>query len=473
MKNQLNKILVTKDTSIKETMRTIDQGRLGIAFVIDKNKRILGVVSDGDIRRAILEGINIEKPIEEIMNKDPIILKDKRVKKDMLKLNTNPVTKERFPLGGSLQIPVLDEKRNIKDLIFLYPNEKYTSFLQSNYLGTKERNIKKVLIIGGAGYLGSVLCRKLLKKEYRVRVLDNLTYGDEGIKALYKNPSFELFKGDIRNISDVIEAIKEVDAVIHLAAIVGDSACSIDARKTIEINYLATKSIAETCKFNQINKFLFASTCSVYGENKDIKERLTENSALNPLSLYAETKLKSETGILGLSDENFFPTIFRFSTFYGVSPRMRFDLVINLLTAQTTINKKITIFGGRQWRPNLDVSDAANACVKWLESPIEKSGGNIFNVGTNNQNYQIIQIGKLIKELIPETKIKIERGKIDLRNYNVSFDKISDVLSFKPRHTMKEAIVKIKKLIENKKIKDFSNPKYNNYRFLSNYPKKL
>lgn len=466
MKNQLNKILVSKNSSIKETMRTIDQGILGIVFVIDKNKKVLGAVSDGDIRRAILRGIDIKKPIAEIMNKNSVILRDKTAKKDILKLKTNPAIKNKIPLEGSLRIPIFNEKGNIKDLIFLYSNGKYTSFLQSDYLGTKERNIKKVLIIGGAGYLGSVLCRKLLKKEYQVGVLDNLTYGDEGIKALYKNPSFELFKGDIRNISDIIEAIKEMDAVIHLAAIVGDPACSINAQKTIEINYLATKSIAETCKFNQINKFLFASTCSVYGENKDIKERLTENSTLNPLSLYAETKLKSEIGILRLSDENFFPTIFRFATFYGISPRMRFDLVVNLLIAQATINKKITIFGGQQWRPNLDVTDAATACVKWLESPIEKSGGKIFNVGTNNQNYQIIQIGKSIKKLIPETKIKIEKGKIDLRDYNVSFDKISDVLNFKPRHTIKEAIVKIQKLIENKKIKDFSNPKYNNYRFL-------
>jgi len=188
---------------------------------------------------------------------------------------------------------------------------------------------------------------------------------------------------------------------------------------------------------------------------------------LNPVSLYAETKLKSEEGILSLIDENFTPTIFRFGTLYGVSPRMRFDLVVNILTAKAFIEKKISIFGGNQWRPNLDVSDAAEACVIWLESPIGKSGGEIFNVGGNKQNYKIIEIGKLIKKNIPETEVKIEKGKDDSRDYNVSFDKIAKVLGFKVKKTMEKGILEMKNLLESKKIKDFNDKKYNNYRFFT------
>lgn len=468
MKNKLlNHLLVNKKSSIKETMRVIDRGRLGIAFVVDRDKKLFSVVTDGDIRRAILGGINIEKSIEEITNKKPIVIKGKFIEKEIQKLRENKKVKERIPISGSLKIPVLDELGMVRDIVFIYANKKDVFLPLKSKLKFRQEGIKKVLLTGGAGYLGSVLCRKLLNKGYKVRVLDNLTYGDEGIKELYGHKNFEFIKGDVRNISEVIETLREVDAAIHLAAIVGDPASQWDPKKTIEINYLSTKAVAEACKYNQINKFLFTSTCSVYGASKNPNDRLDENSPLNPVSLYAETKIKSEEGILSLADENFLPTIFRFGTLYGVSPRMRFDLVINTLTAKAAIEKKISIFGGNQWRPNLDVSDAAEACVIWLESPIGKSGGEIFNVGGNKQNYKIIEIGKLIKKNIPETEVKIEKGKDDSRDYNVSFDKIAKVLGFKVKKTMEKGILEIKNLLESKKIKDFNQSKYNNYRFLS------
>ena len=142
--------------------------------------------------------------------------------------------------------------------------------------------MNKILVTGGAGYLGSVLCRKLLNRGYKVKVLDNLTYGDDGIKGL----NIELLKGDIRNIHDIVEAVHDVDAVIHLAAIVGDPACAAEPVKTLEVNYLATKAIIEACKWFKVKRFIFASTCSIYG--KGLEAKLTEKTPLNPVSLYAE-----------------------------------------------------------------------------------------------------------------------------------------------------------------------------------------
>jgi nucleoside-diphosphate-sugar epimerase len=463
--NEINKILVNKNSSIKETMRVIDRGGLGTAFIVDKNKKIFGVVTDGDIRGAILKGVDINDSIAVIANKNPVVIKKNYTESDFSKLKNSEYIKNKIPIRSSLKIPVLDENGKIKDIIFLYADGKKFFRPAEKELKIIKGNIKKILITGGAGYLGSILCRKLIKKGYKVIVLDNLTYGDEGIKDLYKNANFKFLKGDVRNITDVMNAIEGVDAAIHLAAIVGDPACQKNSRKTIEINYLATKSFAEACKFNQVNKFLFASTCSVYGASEKPDNKLKEDSSLNPVSLYAETKLESEKGILSLADENFSPTIFRFATLCGVSPRMRFDLVVNLLTAKALIDKEIQIFGGNQWRPSLEVSDAAEACLKWLELPIEKTREQIFNVGGDSQNYKIIQIGKIIKELIPEVRVEINRQDTDERNYRVSFDKASTLLNFKPQKTIEKSILEIINMIRSEEIKSFNEAKYNNYKF--------
>lgn len=472
MNKKLFRLLVNKNSSIKQAMRVIDRGTLGIAFVVDKNKKLLGVVTDGEIRRAILKGINISKPILEIANRKPIFIKGKPTAHDISNLQTfDGRVRKRMQPAGSLKIPIINNAEVIQDIIFIYDRK---SGRQNNIFSSREKSkiietaIKNVLVIGGAGYLGSVLCRKLLSENYKVRVLDNLTYGKIGLEGVSENNNFQFFNGDIRDISAIIDAMKEADAVIHLGAIVGDPASALDPKETIKTNYLATKAVAEACKFNQINKFLFASTCSVYGASKTPQDRLNENSPLNPVSLYAETKLESEKGILSLADENFSPTIFRFATLYGVSPRMRFDLVVNLLTAKALIDKKINIFGGEQWRPNLDVSDAAEACLKWVRSPLSKSGNQIFNVGGNTQNCKIIEIGEIVKKVIPQAEIEIQKDKDDKRDYNVSFDKIARILDFKSKKTIEQGIQEMKYLLENsRKINDFNDVQYSNYRFLS------
>jgi nucleoside-diphosphate-sugar epimerase len=231
----------------------------------------------------------------------------------------------------------------------------------------EKRAIRNVLVIGGAGYIGSVLVRKLLGRGFSLTILDALLYGDESVRDLYGSPGFELIHDDMRNVEAVVRAMQYADAVVHLGALVGDPVCALDEKLTIEINLAATRMIAEAARGFGVQRFIFASTCSVYGASDQL---LDERSALNPVSLYARTKIDSERVLLALDDARFAPVILRFGTIYGISPRPRFDLVINLLTAKATCEKRITIFGGGQWRPFIHVDDAAEAILKCLEVPL-------------------------------------------------------------------------------------------------------
>lgn len=328
----------------------------------------------------------------------------------------------------------------------------------------KKRTLHNVTVIGGAGYIGSVLVRKLLKQGYNVTVLDALLYGDESIRDLYDHPSFEFIHGDFRNIEMVVRALQYADAVVHLGALVGDPACALDEKLTLEINLAATRMIAEAARGFGVQRFIFASTCSVYGASDQI---LDEHSALNPVSLYARTKIDSERVLLALNDDHFAPVILRFATVYGLSPRPRFDLVINLLAARAVVEKQITIFGGEQWRPFIHVDDAAEAILKCLEAPIHAVKSQIFNVGSNDQNYQIAQLGHIIKEIVPDVEVVIQGNDVDKRNYRVSFSKIRKHLGFIPRYTVFDGILEIKYAIESGRIRDYRDIHYNNYKTLS------
>jgi FlaA1/EpsC-like NDP-sugar epimerase len=210
-----------------------------------------------------------------------------------------------------------------------------------------------ILVIGGAGFLGSLLVRKLLKNNIKVNVLDLLLYGNTSIRDLYSyEKNLKVIKGDFRSIDKIYEAVDDVYCIVHLGGIVGDPACNIDPKLTFDVNLMATKMVAEVAKGSSINKFIFASSCSVYGASDEI---LNEKSMLSPLSLYAKTKLASEDLLLSMKSGNFSPLILRFATLFGLSYRPRFDLVINLFAAKAAIEKKISIFGGDQWRPFIHV----------------------------------------------------------------------------------------------------------------------
>ncbi|MGI5837202.1 MAG: NAD-dependent epimerase/dehydratase family protein, partial [Chloroflexota bacterium] len=254
------------------------------------------------------------------------------------------------------------------------------------------------------------------------------------------------------------------DAVVHLGALVGDPACALDESLTIDINLAATRAIAEAAKGLGIERFVFASTCSVYGASNQV---LNEQSALNPVSLYARTKIAAEQILLSMSDHRFAPVILRFGTIYGLSPRPRFDLVVNLLAARAVQEKSITIQGGEQWRPFVHVDDVATAIIKCIEAPLDTVRGEIFNVGSDDQNYRIAQIGDIISTIVPGVEV-VKQGEVaDLRNYRVSFAKIRRTLGFIPRHTVASGVLEIKAAIESGQISEYQDMRYSNHKTLS------
>lgn len=305
--------------------------------------------------------------------------------------------------------------------------------------------IKKILITGGAGYIGSVLTRILLEHSYKVKVLDRCFFGLEPIKEYLNNKNFQLIKDDIRYVAKGI--FKHINTVIHLAALSNDPACEIDPRATKSINYQGTVRLAKLSREMGVKRFIFSSSCSVYGQGSSLE--LTEKSALNPVSLYAQTKVKAEKEILKLANKNFLVAILRNATVYGLSKRMRFDLAVNIMTLHAFKNKKIYILGGgTQWRPNVHIQDVANAFISVMGAPAKKIQKQIFNVGSNEQNYQIYQIAQMIKKAIPETIIEKVVSDPDKRNYNVNFDKIHKVLNYRTEKKVTDGILEIKNGLE-------------------------
>ena len=312
----------------------------------------------------------------------------------------------------------------------------------------------KILVTGGSGYLGSILTRKLLAKNHNVRILDNFLFGKESIKEIQNSKNLEIIDGDIRDLSIVSKAIKGVDAVIHLASIVGTQSAELDPKTSMEVNFMATRNIAELCKLYKIKQFIFASTCSVYGAQPD--QLISENSEVNPLDSYGQSKFDSERAILQAYD---YPTILRLGTLFGASHRMRFDLAINLFIAQAMNSEEITVFGGEQWRPFLHVDDAAEAFTFAVENKIE----GIYNVIW--KNITINQIAKDIKKLIP-AKVKISKDIVDKRDYRVSGAKL-DRFDFKPKKDIKHATKEFEEKIQTE-VNNFKQNKFSNYKSFFN-----
>jgi len=301
----------------------------------------------------------------------------------------------------------------------------------------------KILVTGGAGYLGNVLVRKLLKANHEVMVVDIGTFGYGALEGV----PVQIVKGDIRNINN----LENVDIVMHLASIVGDAACDLDMNGTIDINLKATGNLAKLCKkFDK--KLIYASTCSVYGENPG--KMSTENDeTVTPISLYGQTKLKSEKLI---KDSGCEYIIMRLGTLYGLSHRMRFDLVINLFAAKAIVGEKLTVFGGEQWRPFCHIDDASNAFVQ----AINWKSGSVFNIA--NGNFKIIDIAKEISDNT-NSGYEVSRDIEDRRDYIVSIKKIMES-GWKPRKTIRDAVVEIQTAYNLGFWKDYKNPIYSNYK---------
>tara|TARA_Y100000816_G_scaffold291361_1_gene282493 strand:- start:1093 stop:2064 length:972 start_codon:yes stop_codon:yes gene_type:complete len=322
--------------------------------------------------------------------------------------------------------------------------------------------MKKILVTGGAGYIGSVLVRQLLNSGYFVRVIDSLKWGGESLYDVMVDPNFELYKGDIRNIIDIKNSVKGIDAVIHLAAIVGDPACRKYSEEAKETNWNASVNLFEMCEKANVKKFIFASTCSNYGKMKDSNSYVDELSELNPVSLYAELKVKFENYLLNeKKDSTVCSTSLRFSTVYGFSPRIRFDLTVNEFTRNMVIQKFQEIWGEQFWRPYAHVDDLCRATVLVLESNENNVKSEVFGVGDTSENYQkgmiIREINKLVKG-----DIKYVAKDEDPRDYRVDFSKIKNNLGFEISKKVPDGILEIKKIVESGIISDCYSDKFKN-----------
>ena len=321
-----------------------------------------------------------------------------------------------------------------------------------------------VLVTGAAGYIGSILVRRLLDRGYHVRVLDRLMYGDDAIRDILSHPRLEMVVADFRDRVVVARAVQGVSAIVHLGAIVGDPACAINEDFTVGTNFEATRIIASAAKRAGVRRMIFGSTCSVYGASAEL---LDETSSLNPVSLYANTKIAAERALLDMQDTSFAPVIMRFATAYGHSYRPRYDLAVNVMTAKAVTEGQITIHGGDQWRPFVHVDDIARALVLALEAPIEKVAGETFNVGSDTQNHQLKEVGEIIQRLIPHAEVLTNDLITDKRNYYVRFTKIQAALGFIPLHTLEESIFEMKEALDTGEVLDYRDRRYNNQHFLS------
>lgn len=326
----------------------------------------------------------------------------------------------------------------------------------------KDRNT--VLVVGGAGYIGSALLPKLLDRGYRVRLLDCFLYGRDAIQPFMQHPNLEIHCGDFRSIDTVVAAMRDMNSVIHLGAIVGDPACALDEELTIQTNLVATRMIAQVAKGNGISRFVFASSCSVYGASDEL---LNEKSALNPVSLYARSKIASENVLMTFRGDHFQPVILRFGTIYGLSGRTRFDLVVNLLTAKALVERVVTVFGKDQWRPFLHVHDAGRAVLAALDASSHAVSSVVFNVGCDEQNRTLGQVGELITKMVPGSVLRCTEENVDRRNYRVEFHRIREELGFRPVWTIEAGVQQVMDAMRSGKIIDYQEARYSNVKFLS------
>jgi nucleoside-diphosphate-sugar epimerase len=313
-----------------------------------------------------------------------------------------------------------------------------------------------VLVVGGAGYIGSHTVDLLLKRGQRVRVLDKLMYGNDSLSEFRGNPNFEFIEGDVTDITKVTAAVKGASAVVHLAGLVGDPACAINPEFTRHTNIVATRMAKDVACSLGVSRFIFASSCSVYGVSET---EVSETAELNPVSLYAQTKIDSERELLGVDADDFFVTVLRFATVFGHSRRPRFDLVANFFTAQAMTDGLITVTGPRQWRPFIHVRDLARAIVMCVEADPFLVQSQIYNVGDPRLNMTILQLAELVKASAGryrDVNISVREDVDDRRSYAVSFDKIQRDLGFEASILMQDGI---QEMVEN-----FLNGRYHHYR---------
>lgn len=327
---------------------------------------------------------------------------------------------------------------------------------------------KKILVTGGAGYLGSVLCQSLLEQGYSVRCFDRLYFGAAPVEQFSQNSQFEFIRGNMTELDQYPKLLEGIDGVIHLAELSNDPSCDASPELAENVNYKATLNLANRCLQEGVPRLVFSSSCSVYGDARE--DVVTETSSLRPVSLYAKLKRRTEEALLALSDGRLCVTILRMATLFGVSPRMRFDLAINLMTLHAFKRRRITVLGGgRQWRPFLHVSDAATAYRTCLEVPDRLVRSQIFNVGHPESNIRIVDLAKLVAEHHPWTVIDIAPSDEEIKSYHVKFDKIQEHLNWKPAVDVRQGVQEVTSALENGHLRSPEDERYYNIQVLKRF----
>lgn len=310
-----------------------------------------------------------------------------------------------------------------------------------------------MLVVGGAGYIGSVLTRRLLEGGRRVRVLDSLLYGNgEALADVAEHDRFAFARGDVRSAEDVEAALAGVADVVLLAALVGDPVCKRNPDLARETNLEGARNLIGACSEAGVERFVFASTCSNYGLRGD-DTPAAEDDELHPLSLYAETKVEMERALLGAGDAlPFTPTVLRVSTAFGLSPRMRFDLTVSEFTRELALGRSLEVYDADTWRPYCHVDDISTAITKVLGADPATVGGEVFNVGGDDSNHTKRDIVETALRAVSADggrtgEITWTEGGADPRNYRVSFAKIQDRLGFFPSHTVAGSIERLVTMI--------------------------
>lgn len=315
----------------------------------------------------------------------------------------------------------------------------------------------KILITGGAGYIGSVITNLALQNGHEVVAVDHIWFNEQIPLIHLSNPRYTFIKGDIRNKDVVASAIKGIDFVIHTAAVVGDPASKLFPEDTKSINEDASYQLIDLARQEKIKGFIFFSTCSNYGVANDLA---TEESELRPLSLYAESKVNVEKYLIEkVKDMNW--VIGRLSTIYGASPRMRFDLTVNDFTLNAWKKQYLDIFLPESYRPYIHVFDLANIMMHVI-ADFDKVKNNVFNIGFPGENYQKIQIAEIVKKYIPETKIDILKEGGDKRDYQVDFSKLHRFLNVKQIFNVDKSVAEIYEMLSKGYISDPESPVYYN-----------
>lgn len=315
---------------------------------------------------------------------------------------------------------------------------------------------KSILVTGGAGYVGSGLLVTLLNEGYRVICADDLYFGGGSLLSIWHHPNFRFVKCNITDYEKVDEILSSTRpyGVVHLAAVVGDPACSREPERAREVNGVASRRLIDACIRHRVERFIFASTCSNYGRMKDPESYVDETSPLAPVSLYAELKVEFENFLLNEieREEWFAPTSLRFATVYGVSPRMRFDLTVNEFTKELALGHELVVFGEQFWRPYCHVADFSRAFLRVLESKKSKVAYNVFNVGSTEENYTKQMIVEELSRQIPGSRIKYVERQEDPRDYRVNSDKIRNELGFEISFRVPDGIREVRRLVEEKLV---------------------